>query len=54
MSQASWLTAGFQYDPVARAMAPVAAAGGASNGWSSGSFEDMGTWFKSLMSDTFA
>jgi NADH dehydrogenase FAD-containing subunit len=54
MSQASWLTAGFQYDPVARAMAPVAAAGGASNGWSSDSFEDMGTWFKSLMSDTFA
>lgn len=54
MSQASWLNAGFQYDPAARAMAPVAAAGGASAGWSQGSFEDMGVWFRSLMSDTFA
>jgi NADH dehydrogenase FAD-containing subunit len=54
MTQASWLAAGFQYDPVARAMAPVAAAGGASQGWSGDHFEDMGIWFRALMADSFA
>jgi sulfide dehydrogenase [flavocytochrome c] flavoprotein subunit len=54
MSQASWLNAVFQYDTAQRVMAPVAAAGGASTGWSSQNFSQMNTWFGSLMSDTFA
>ena len=54
MSQASWLAAGYQYDPAARAMAVVPAAFGASSGWSSGNFTEMGTWFNALMADTFA
>jgi NADH dehydrogenase FAD-containing subunit len=53
MREASWLTAGFQYDSGTRLMTPVAAAGGASTGWSRSNFEDMETWFKALMSDTF-
>lgn len=53
MREASWLTAGFQYDPATHLMTPVAAAGGASTGWSRSNFEDMDTWFKALMSDTF-
>ena len=54
MTQASWLTAVFQYDPVARAMAAVPAASGASVGWSSGNFKQMNTWFNALMADTYA
>jgi sulfide dehydrogenase [flavocytochrome c] flavoprotein subunit len=53
MREASWLTAGFQYDTATRLMTPVAAAGGASTGWNRSNFEDMETWFKALMSDTF-
>ena len=34
--------------------AAVAAAGGASEGWSGDHFEDMGTWFRALMADSFA
>ena len=54
MSQASWLTAVFQYDPSARAMAVVPASSSASSGWSSDHFEEMNTWFRALMADTFA
>ena len=54
MAEASWLTAVFQYDPITRSMKPVAASSTASAGWSSENFQDMNTWFRSLMSDTFA
>lgn len=54
MTQASWLTAVFQYDPAARAMASVPAAAGASVGWSSSNFKQMNTWFNALMADTYA
>ena len=54
MSQASWLTAVFQYDATAKAMAGVAAAGGASTGWNKDNFDEMNTWFKALMADSFA
>ncbi|MBL8307743.1 MAG: FCSD flavin-binding domain-containing protein [Rubrivivax sp.] len=54
MSQASWLSAGYQYDPAARVMSAVPVAFGASSGWSSGNFSEMGTWFNALMADTFA
>ena len=53
-TQASWLHAMFQYDPVTRSMVAVPAATGASTGWDSESFKDMGTWFNALMVDTFA
>jgi NADPH-dependent 2,4-dienoyl-CoA reductase/sulfur reductase-like enzyme len=54
MSQASWLTAVFQYNPQTASMVPVAASSAASVGWNGDHFEDMNTWFGSLMSDTFA
>jgi sulfide dehydrogenase [flavocytochrome c] flavoprotein subunit len=53
-SQASWLTAVFQYDPATKLMTSVANASGASDGWSGDNFEQMNTWFKALMGDTFA
>ena len=54
MSKASWLTAAFQYDAASQAMKAVPASSSASTGWSKDNFEDMGTWFKALMADTFA
>ncbi|MFZ4481635.1 MAG: FAD-dependent oxidoreductase [Rhodoferax sp.] len=54
MSQASWLTAVFRYNPAALAMAPVAASSAASTGWNSNSFEEMSIWFRALMADSFA
>jgi len=53
-SQASWLTAVFQYDPVAKVMVPVPAASGASLGWQSDNFSQMNRWFSALMADSFA
>jgi NADH dehydrogenase FAD-containing subunit len=54
MTQASWLTAVFQYDTATRAMAAVAASAAASAGWNADNFEQMSTWFKALTADTFA
>lgn len=54
MKQASWLHSFFQYDPVSRAMVGVPAGTAASAGWDSDGFDDMGTWFKALMADSFA
>lgn len=54
MTQASWLTAVFQYDPATRSMVAVPQASGASVGWSSGHFKQMNKWFDALMADTFA
>ena len=54
MAQASWLHTLFQYDAASRSMQPQAAASGASAGWSSGHFSEMGRWFNALMADTFA
>ncbi len=54
MTQASWLTAVFQYDAASRTMVSVANASGASSGWSTGHFQDMGTWFNALMADSLA
>jgi NADH dehydrogenase FAD-containing subunit len=53
-TQASWLTAVFQYDAASQTMKPVPASSAASTGWSQGNFDDMSTWFKALMADTFA
>lgn len=54
MTQASWLHALFQYEPLGAVMQPVTAASGASSGWSADNFKDMGTWFQALMADSFA
>ena len=54
MSQASWLTAVFQYDGANRVMTPVAKSSAASVGWNKDNFEQMSTWFNALMADTFA
>ena len=53
-TQASWLTAVFQYDPATRTMVSVPDSSGASDGWSAGHFKDMNTWFSALMADSFA
>lgn len=52
-SQASWLTAVFQYDPVSKTMKPAAASSAASAGWNSGNIKQMNTWFDALMADSF-
>ena len=60
-STASWLTAVYQYDPTSRKMI-VAANGGVTSGAkateagaiSNGNFQQMNTWFNTLMGDTFA
>lgn len=54
MKQAAWLHAVYQYDATKRAMVTVPTATGASDGWSSDDFEDMHTWFRALMADSFA
>jgi sulfide dehydrogenase [flavocytochrome c] flavoprotein chain len=54
MKSASWLTAGYQYDPASGNMVPVAAGSGASNGWNGDNFDEMGNWFESLMQDSFS
>lgn len=63
-TQASWLTAMFQYDPVSRTMkkyvrpldasAPGVIAEGEAGAWTSDNFEEMGKWFRQLMADTYA
>ena len=54
MTQASWLTAVFQYDPASAGMKAVAASAAASVGWNQDNFDQMNTWFKALMADSFA
>ena len=53
-TQASWLHAMYQYDSKTGTMLAVPAATGASVGWDTESFQDMGKWFGALMADTFA
>jgi sulfide dehydrogenase [flavocytochrome c] flavoprotein subunit len=55
MTQASWLTAVYQYDAASAKMAVAAVPGVvASVGWNSENFKDMNTWFNALMADSFA
>ena len=50
---ASWLTAVFAYDPVAKAMTAVPASSGEASGPSKDHYEDMFIWFNTLMKDSF-
>ncbi|MBN8489722.1 MAG: FAD-dependent oxidoreductase [Burkholderiales bacterium] len=54
MSKASWLHAGFQYNPATGQMTGVPNASGASIGWNADNFDQMNDWFRALMADTFA
>jgi sulfide dehydrogenase [flavocytochrome c] flavoprotein chain len=55
MTQASWLTAVYQYDSVLKKMALAPVPGiAASVGWSKDNFSEMNTWFNALMADSFA
>lgn len=54
MTQASWLTAVFQYNASTASMQAVAASSAASVGWNREHFNDMNTWFSALMADSFA
>ncbi|WP_333780405.1 FAD-dependent oxidoreductase [Hyphomicrobium sp. DMF-1] len=53
-TEASWLTAVFQYDAAAKVMTPVAQSFAASDGWTPKYFKEMGKWFDGLMADTFS
>ena len=58
-TKASWLTAVYQYDPVSSSMVIRDQVSGGSaateaRSASTDNFGKMGTWFKTLMSDTFA
>jgi len=53
-SEASWLTAVFQYNPATRTMKPVIKSSAASTGWTQKNFKQMNKWFDALMADTFA
>lgn len=60
-TQASWLSAVFQYDPVTKTMIHSATPFGgsvagnvASNGVSTGNYSQMNTWFNALMRDSFS
>lgn len=56
-TRASWMSGGYQYDPTTGKMVvPSFHNGGgaiASTGATEGNYEDMQTWFRTLMSDTF-
>jgi NADH dehydrogenase FAD-containing subunit len=54
MTKASWLSAGYQFDTETASMKLVPESFGASAGWSQDNFDEMGTWFKALMADSFA
>jgi len=53
-TEASWLTAVFQYDAAAKVMTPVARSLAASDRWTAKNFKEMGKWFDGLMADTFS
>ena len=53
MTQASWLTVVFQYDPATRTMLPALPSFAASTGWNGENFSQMNTWFGALTADTF-
>lgn len=53
-SEATWLTAVYQFDTATKSMVAVPKSSGASEGWTAKNFKDMGKWFDALMTDTFA
>ena len=53
-SSGSTLVTEYQKVSFSVEFAGVAAAGGASTGWNKDNFDEMNTWFKALMADSFA
>lgn len=53
-SDATWLTAVFQYDAITKSMLPVPKSFAASEAWTAKNFKEMSKWFDALMADTFA
>ncbi|NWG92266.1 MAG: NAD(P)/FAD-dependent oxidoreductase [Parvularculaceae bacterium] len=53
LTEASWLTANYQYDPTTKAMTLAPGSLAESGGWSTGSYSKMQKWSKQLWSDTF-
>ncbi|TXT40653.1 MAG: FAD-dependent pyridine nucleotide-disulfide oxidoreductase [Comamonadaceae bacterium] len=54
MTQASWLTAVYQYDTASAKMKVAGAGVVAADTWNAENFKDMNTWFNALMADSFA
>lgn len=54
MTQASWLTAVYQYDTASSKMKVGGAGVVAADTWDAENFKDMNTWFNALMADSFA
>jgi hypothetical protein len=53
-TKASWLTAGFAYDPASGQMKLVPDSLGEAENWSRGSYRDMFTWADNIFADTFS
>lgn len=53
-TDATWLTAVFQYDAATKSMVPVPKSFAASESWTAKNFKEMGKWFDALMADTFS
>jgi len=53
-STASWLTVVYQYDPLSKTMIPAKGHPVEAASITSDNFSEMNTWFKTLMSDSFA
>ena len=51
--KASWLTAGFAYDPVTREMKLVPGSLGEASEWNRGNYREMFTWANNIFADTF-
>ena len=52
-TEATWLTAVFQYDTATKSMAAIPESFAASETWTSDNFKEMLKWFSALMHDTF-
>lgn len=54
MTTASWLSVVYAYDPVSKTMKPVGGAATESSSISANQYDEMETWFKNLMTETFS
>ena len=52
-SKASWLTAGYRYDPASKSMTLIPAAFGEAPAWTSENYKDMFQWADNIFADSF-